>query len=111
MQTKEQVIESLKNIPYEVSFTRESVIEIIESIESAEPQKKVNLDKIKKEVTEQVIDAIQCISSDDFVMNPTFTLNGNEIELESCDIDEREVRNAVKNSLDEYFSELEEKNN
>ncbi len=108
MQTKEQVIESLKNIPYDVIFTRDSVIEIIESIKSAEPQSNVDYDKIKKEVTERVIDALESINSEDLVMNPTFTLRGNEIELDSIDIDEREVRNAVKYTLDEYFAELEE---
>lgn len=111
METKEQVIESLRNIPYEVSFSRESVIEIIESIKSAEQQNKVDYDKIKKEVTERVIDALESINSEDLVMNPTFTLRGNEIELDSFDIDVHEVKSAVTSVLYEYFEELQEENN
>ena len=109
--SKDEIIINLENIPYEVSFSRESVIEIIESIECPEPQKpqgKVDYDKIKKEVTECVIDALESINSDDLVMNPCFKLSGNEIELESCDIDKREVRNTISQVLSDYFEELKE---
>jgi len=108
MQTKEQVIERLNNIPYDVLFTRESVIEIIESIKSSEQQNKVDYDKLKKEVTERVIDALESINSEDLVMNPTFTLSGREIELDSFDIDVHEVKSAVTPVLHEYFEELKE---
>lgn len=106
-ETKEQVIERLNNIPYDVLFTKESVIEIIESIKSSEQQNKVDYDKLKKEVTERVIDALDSINSNDLVMNPTFTLRGNEIELESCDIDNHEVINAVTPALYEYFEQMD----
>ena len=111
MQTKEQVIESLRNIPYEVSFSRESVIEILESIGCPEPQKpqgKVDYDKILKDVTELVIDGLLSMSADDLVIDPSFSLSGNEIQLESCDIDKREVRNTISQVLLDYFEELKE---
>jgi hypothetical protein len=107
-----QVIEDLKNIPYEVSFSRESVIEIIESIECPEPQKpqgKVDYDQISKDVTEYVIDAIQNMDADYIADNPCFRLLGNEIILDSFDINTRDLRNTLKQFLSEYFEELKEK--
>lgn len=109
--TSSQVIEDLRNIPYEVSFSRESVIEILESIECPEPQKpqgKVDYDKILKYVTELVIDGLLSMSADDLVIDPSFSLSGNEIQLESCDIDKREVRNTISQVLSDYFEELKE---
>lgn len=109
--TSSQVIEDLRNIPYEVSFSRESVIEILESIECPEPQKpqgKVDYDQILKDVTELVIDGLESMNADDLVIDPSFSLSGNEIQLESCDIDKREVRNTISQVLLDYFEELKE---
>lgn len=109
--SKDEIIINLENIPYEVSFSRESVIEIIESIECPEPQKpqgKVDYDKILKDVTELVINGLESMSADDLVIDPSFSLSGNEIQLESCDIDRREVRNTLKQVLLDYFEELKE---
>ena len=107
-----QVIGDLKNIPYGVFFSRESVIEILENIECPEPQKpqgKVDYDEILKDVTELVIVGLEGMRFDDLVSNPSFSLYGNEIQLESCDIDKKEVRNTLKQVLLEYFEELKEK--
>ena len=109
--TSSQVIEDLRNIPYEVSFSRESVIEILENIKCPEPQKpqgKVDYDKILKDVTELVINGLEGMRFDDLVSNPSFSLYGNEIQLEHCDIDKREVRNTISQVLVDYFEELKE---
>lgn len=107
-----QVIGDLKNIPYGVFFSRESVIEILENIECPEPQKpqgKVDYDQISKDVTEYVIDSIQNMDAEDIADNPCFRLSGNEIILDSFDINTRDLRNTLKQVLFEYFEELKEK--
>lgn len=110
-----QVIEDLKNIPYEVSFSRESVIEILENIECPEqqkPQGKIDYDIIHdillKEVSERVVDAIENLDINELIENPNFKLSGNEIELDSVDINTRLVKDYVRDVLNEYIEELKQ---
>ena len=107
-QTKEQVIENLNNINYRVLFTKEELIDIVESIE--EPKNDVEIppfdfQKIRKDVTECVMDVLSNMDTDDLIRDYDFSLSGNEIIVDSVEINSNRIESLIDGELKLMFEE------
>ena len=97
--TKEQVIESVKGSISSI-FSKEDVIAIINSIQQENELVKENLtDFILSELTNGRHDVIDLDSAE-------FDLNGNKISLDSVDLNERIVEEAIEAGINNYINSL-----
>ena len=97
--TKEQAIESVKGSISSI-FSKEDVIAIINSIQQENELVKDNLvNYILGELTNGRHDVIDLDSAE-------FDLRGKEISLESVDLNERIVEEAIESGIDNYINNL-----
>ena len=104
-QTKEQVLENLNNISYNVMFTKEELINIVESIEESN-HTTIPFDSYINEITEHVVSTLQDMSTDELISDFEVELNNKEVYVESIEINERNVTKKIKTELTEYFKRI-----
>ena len=113
-QTKEQVIENLKNIPYNVYFSLDDVVNILEEIEDTPKvvEKKVfDIDtiqsKIQDEIVERITNLIDNMDLNILIRDYSLSMSsGNEVHLDSIEIIKNNLENEIDFCLNEYFDEL-----
>ena len=102
-QTKEQVIENLKNISYNVMFTKEELINIIENVEE---NTRFPFNSYLDEITELVVSTLDDMDTDELISEYDIGLNNKEVYVESFNINERKVTTKIKTELNEYFKSI-----
>ena len=118
MQTIQQAVASVQNAPSSI-FTREDVINLLNGIEA--PKGGIQMDRqTTKDLCEAILDAInsnvRSLDSGDVcdLSSAEFSLNYNELSLDSVDIDSDSIaENAVSGLYDvieEFFETLEQEN-
>ena len=114
----QQAVASVQNA-FPSIYTKDDVIKLLESI-VIEPSEQVasgltksQIEELCKRVVAQVKENADNLDSSDVVDTSTaeFSLSYNEIQLDSVDIDTRnivdEVVNGIGDVIEEYFDELE----
>ena len=119
MKSIQEAVASVQNA-FPSIYTKDDVVKLLNSIE-IESSKEIKLGFSKEQVlvlVDRIINEVKenadnldsdCIDKG----TAEFSLNYNEIELDSVDFDQREVRDAVVNGLEDvaetFFEEYEEK--
>ncbi|NDB87141.1 MAG: hypothetical protein EB127_31320 [Alphaproteobacteria bacterium] len=116
----QQAVASVQNA-FPSIYTKDDVIKLLESIEISEEKVSSSLtnsqiEELCKRVVAQVKENADNLDSSDVVDTSTaeFSLSYNEIQLDSVDIDTRnivdEVVNGIGDVIEEFFEELAEEN-
>lgn len=118
MQTLQQAVASVQNAPSSI-FTREDVINLLNGISTPKGGIEINR-QIIKDLSEAILDTVKDnargLDTSDVCDLGTaeFSLNYNEIQLDSVDIDSdsiaENVVNGIYDTIEEFFETLEEEN-
>ncbi len=119
-QTIEQTVAAVKNAPGSM-YTREDVISLLEKIEIEQaPETEAvvltsqQVSNLCKKIISQINDNADNLCTSDVVDldSAEFCLNGNEISLDSVDIDTNQIADSVVDGIgdviEEFFEELNE---
>ena len=116
----QQAVASVQNAPSSI-FTREDVIKLLENIEIEAPKGGIQIDRqIIKDLSEAVLDEIKRnagnLDSSDVcdLSSAEFSLNYNEISLDSVDVDTDQIAEnvvcGIYDVIEEFFETLEKEN-
>ena len=116
----QQAVASVQNAPSSI-FTREDVIKLLENIEIEAPKGGIQIDRqIIKDLSEAILDEVkqnaERLDSSDVcdLSSAEFSLNYNELSLDSVDIDSDSIAENVVSGLydviEEFFETLEQEN-
>jgi hypothetical protein len=118
MQTIQQAVASVQNAPSSI-FTREDVINLLNGISA--PKGGIQIDRqIIKDLCEEILDTVKdnarSLDSSEVcdLSTAEFSLNYNELSLDSVDIDTDQIAenvvNGIYDTIEEFFETLEEEN-
>ena len=114
MQTIQETVASVQNAPGSI-YTREDVISLLNKIEAPASTGKIDQQVVKDlfdAIKEEIKDNARNLDSSDVVDTSTaeFSLNYNEVQLDSVDIDTDNIADAVVRGLydtiEEFFINL-----
>ena len=118
MQTLQQAVASVQNAPSSI-FTREDVINLLNGISTPKGGIEINR-QVVKDLSNAILDTVKdnarSLDSSEVcdLSTAEFSLNYNELSLDSVDIDTdsiaENVVNGIYDTIEEFFETLEEEN-
>ena len=108
MQTIKEAVASVQNAPTSI-FAKEDVIKILKSIQTEGESGSIDFKDLIETVKSHVKDAVDNFDNSMIdTSSASFSLNYNEIELDSVDFDTKEMVDYLETAVDDAFSEWEE---